>query len=111
MKYGNIKVKAGDQTFDSKLEYERWCELKLAERAGVIKELVVHPSFELQPKFVKNGKTYGAITYKADFSYWDNEKNKLIVEDTKGYKTDVYKIKQKLFEYIYDNLEITEITR
>ena len=34
---------------------------------------------------------------------------KWIVEDTKGFKTDVYKLKKKLFEYKYKDLEIKEI--
>ena len=41
--------------------------------------------------------------------YFDNEKKKTIVEDVKGYKTDVYKLKKKLFERKYMNLEIKEI--
>ena len=41
------------------------------------------------------GKTYRAITYVADFVYKDDKG--MHVVDTKGYRTQVYKIKKKLF--------------
>ena len=41
--------------------------------------------------------------------YKDNEKNVTIVEDVKGVKTDVYKLKRKMFEKVYKTLSITEI--
>ena len=44
-----------------------------------------------------------------DFVYFDIYEKKTIVEDVKGVKTQVYKIKKKLFEFIYPNLTIKEI--
>ena len=111
MKYYNIKTKVDNITFDSKLEAKRYKELKLLEEAGVIKDLQLQPTYELIPTFKKDKKTYRKTTYKADFSYYDNELKKTVVEDTKGFKTDVYKLKKKMFEYKYKDLVITEITK
>lgn len=110
-KYGNKKTIVDGISFDSRLEAKRYRELRLLERAGIIKDLQLQPAFELIPSFKKNGKTYRKTEYKADFSYFDNELGKVIVEDTKGFKTEVYKLKRKLFEYIYKDLEIKEVER
>jgi hypothetical protein len=40
-----------------------------------------------------------AIKYRADFQYIEG--GQIVVEDVKGRKTDVYKLKKKLFEYRY----------
>ena len=47
----------------------------------------------------------------ADFVYYDLKKQKTIIEDTKGFRTEVYKIKKKIFEYKYPELEIKEVKR
>lgn len=111
MKYGNKKTIIDGITFDSQLEANRYCELKILLRAGKIRDLQLQPSFELIPGFYKNGITYRRVVYRADFSYFDIEKGKTIIEDTKGVKTKEYILKKKLFEYNYPNLEIIEITR
>lgn len=108
-KYHNKRTTVDGITFDSKKEARRYAELKMLEKGGAISQLVLQPRFELQESFKKNGKTYRKIEYIADFMYRDNEKNVTIVEDVKGIKTDVYKIKQKLFENKYKTLTITEI--
>lgn len=109
-KYFNKKVMVDGIKFDSKKEAKRYNELKLLKKAGLIKELELQKVFELQPKYTNNnGEHIRAITYKCDFFYYDNEKERYIVEDTKGFKTETYKLKKKLFEYIYPNLTIEEI--
>lgn len=108
-KYHSRKVTVYGITFDSKREANRYCELRLLEMAGKIKELKRQVQFVLQPSFKKNGKTIRAITYVADFEYYDLEKGKYIVEDVKGYKTDVYQLKKKLFEYHYPDQTIIEV--
>jgi hypothetical protein len=108
-KYGNNKVIVDGIKFDSKLEARRYIELKLLEKAKIIKDLNLQVPFELIPSYKKNGKTIRAAKYIADFVYYDNEKEKQIIEDTKGFKTEEYKLKKKLFEYKYRDLEITEI--
>ena len=90
-KYGARKLTAPDgQVFDSVKEYRRWGCLRLLERAGEIKDLKRQVKFELIPK--QDGER--ACYYIADFTYMEN--GELVVEDCKGFKTDVYKIKKKL---------------
>lgn len=108
-KYHSKKVIVDGIEFDSKKEAKRYSELKLLERAGEIKELELQKVFELQPSFKKNGKTYRKTTYKADFYYFDNRTSRYIVEDVKGFKTEIYKLKKKMFEYKYNDLELREL--
>lgn len=94
-------------TFDSKKEAARYRDLKLMERAKLISNLELQPEYLLIERTIINGKNHRAIIYKADFKYYDNVKNKLIVEDVKGFKTDVYAIKKRLMKAKY-NIEILE---
>lgn len=113
-KYHNTKTVADGIKFDSKLEAERYAQLKILERAGVIKGLELQPSFELLPSFRKNGKTWRKTVYKADFRYILADGDRIIIEDVKGSTaviTDVFRLKQKLFEYRYPELTIKIITR
>ena len=92
-KYGNIKTKLDGYTFDSKGEANRWAELKLAERAGIIKDLRRQVSFELESSCLIDGKLQRATKYVADFVYTEN--GKTVIEDFKGHITAIYKIKKK----------------
>lgn len=103
-KYKNKKITVDDYIFDSIQESRRYKELKLLLRAGKIQDLELQPHFLLQESFKKNGKTYRKIEYIADFKYIEN--GKTIVEDVKGLQTDVFKIKHKLFEKKYPELEL-----
>lgn len=103
-KYRNKKIVVDNIKFDSNLEATRYKELKLLQRAKQISNLRLQVSFLLQEGFKKNGKTHRKIEYIADFVYEEN--GQTIVEDTKGICTEVFKIKQKLFEYKYPNLSI-----
>lgn len=103
-KYRNIKVQVDDKDFDSITEGRRYRELVSLEEQGLIKNLQLQPRFLLQESFKKNGKTFRKIEYIADFMY--EEDGKVIVEDVKGMKTDVFKLKRKLFEYKYPDLTL-----
>lgn len=103
-KYRNKKVIVDKKEFDSKREGNRYKELKLLERAGEIKNLELQPRFLLQDSFKKNGRTFRKIEYVADFKYIEN--GKAIVEDVKGMQTDVFKLKHKIFEKVYPDLEL-----
>lgn len=106
-KYRAKKTEIDGIKFDSKKEAKRYIALKELEKKGNIEKLTLQPRFLLQEGFRKNGKAYRKIEYVADFMY--QQGGKLIVEDVKGMKTDVYKLKQKLFEKKYQNLTIKEI--
>lgn len=107
-KYHNKKVEYDGYTFDSIREKNYYIKLKLLEKAGKIKELELQKEYELQPSFKLNNKTSRKITYKADFTYKTTEDDKLHVIDVKGFRTDVYRLKKKIFEYKY-RIEIEEI--
>ena len=92
--------------FASKREMNRFIELELLERGGKIKDIVLQPEFELQPAHVYQDRKRPPILYRADFRYWDCEKKRIIIEDVKGYATDVFKLKMRMFEYQFPELEV-----
>lgn len=95
-KYGNIKTFTTDGIkHDSIKEANRWCELNLLLRAGVIQDLQRQVKFELLPK--QEGER--AVYYIADFVYTENGKR--IVEDAKGMRTEAYKLKKKMMLYFH----------
>ena len=95
-KFGN-KPQHG---FDSRREERRYQELLLLERAGKITDLRRQVKFELVPAQYENGKCIERATnYYADFVY--TEGRQLVVEDCKGYQTDMYKLKRKLMLWIH----------
>lgn len=101
-KYRAKKTVVDGIEFDSRREANRYCELKLLEKAKEIRNLELQPRFLLQDKFKdKQGNTHRKIEYVADFMYVDKQ-GRNVVEDVKGVLTDVYKIKKKMFLKIYD---------
>ena len=60
----------------------------------------------LQPRFPVEIEGVPICTYVADFQYLKD--GELIVEDVKGMRTQVYKLKKKMVEALYD-FQITEI--
>lgn len=96
-KYHNKKTTVNGITFDSKLEAARYSELLVLERGGFISALTTQPKFLLQDGFEYDGKKERAIYYIADFQYLDSDTNEWVVEDAKGTRTEVYKLKRKLF--------------
>ena len=104
-KYHNQKTKTIDGiTHDSKKEASRWMELQMLQRAGEIYNLRRQVTFELIPK--QEGER--PCNYIADFVYVDKKTGKTVVEDAKGVRTDVYKIKKKLMLWRYD-IRIKEV--
>ncbi len=97
-KFNAQRTEVDGITFDSKGEAGRWQELQMMQRAGVIQGLVRQVVMEIHI----DGKT---CEYRADFAYWEN--SRLVIEDFKGVKTPVYRLKKKLV-YQALGLEITE---
>jgi hypothetical protein len=94
--------------YDSRKEHRRANELRLMQRAGLISNLREQVPYELIPtQRGADGKVIErACSYIADFVY-DTKDGKHIVEDTKGVRTDVYRIKRKLMLLVY-GIRITE---
>lgn len=101
-KYKATKVVNEDGKFDSKLELKHWNRLKELEMEGKIKNLKRQVSYELIPKqYDVNGKfLFRPSTYVADFVFDDLE-GKTHVVDSKGFETDIFKLKKKLFYSVY----------
>lgn len=97
-KYKNKKVKVSGITFDSRKEARRYGELKYMQKAGKIKGLKRQVKYILIPsqRNANNRVIERECAYIADFVYTDTETGETIVEDVKGLRTDVYKIKRKL---------------
>lgn len=110
-KYNNIKTEVDGIKFDSRKEADYYRQLKLLKRAGEIRDFGLQPRYELQPTFEKDGTTRRSITYVADFVVVNNDgtTDVIDVKAAKNFKTDVYKIKKKLFEYKYPDKTIKEI--
>lgn len=104
-KYRNKITELDGIKFHSAKEAKRYAELKLHEKSKLISDLRLQVKFELIPKLIINGKTERSISYVADFVY--NQDGNQVVEDVKGMKTDVYKIKYRLMKLIH-NVDIKE---
>ena len=121
-KYHNKKITKDGETFDSVKEYNRWCELKLLERAGLITGLKRQVKFELIPaqrekvwNKKKNCFELGKVVerecaYYADFVYRGMDTCRIVVEDVKSpaTRTKDYVIKRKLMLY-YHKIKIREV--
>jgi hypothetical protein len=107
-KYHSKKTTVDGITFDSIREANRWQELRILERAGEIKNLRRQVKFTILEGYEIAGRKVSPVQYIADFYYTDTKTGKRVIEDAKGYRTDVYKLKKKMFEKRY-GIEITEI--
>jgi hypothetical protein len=118
-KYGNNRVYRNGQWFDSEHEADRFFELSMMQRAGLISDIQTQVPFELIPTQrepdtvgkrggIKQGKCIEkSCVYYADFVYLDKDGNQ-VVEDAKGMKTEAYKIKKKLMLYRH-GIRIVEV--
>ena len=84
---------------DSKKEANRCNELHMLLKNGNISKLKVQVRIKLREAFRFQGKAIRNISYIADFTYYDKDEKKFVIEDTKGYRTDVYKLKIKLLMF------------
>jgi len=104
-KYNNVKVNG----YASRKEAQRASTLQLMEKGGLISYLYEQVPFELIPSQYEHFQIQGkrkmlnrkkcienSCTYIADFVYLDNETHKCVVDDSKGMRTEVFKIKKKL---------------
>lgn len=106
-KYRNKKIIIDGEQFDSMKEYKRYCELKLMQKTGMIKNLKRQVKFILIPtQRDEKGKCLEReCAYFADFVYKDKFGNE-VVEDVKGYRDPnsagyaKFVIKRKMMLYI-----------
>ena len=77
---------------------------KYEREAGTITGLAVHPSFELL--YTKTTRAC-YVHYVADFLY-DDANGWRVIEDVKGVKTAMYRLKKRMMKEIYD-VDVVEV--
>ena len=111
-KYHARKVKGFGHTFDSQMEYQRYLVLRDLERRHMIEQLTVHPAYEIHRPFRDRwGRAHKAANYVADFAYFDRIRKVHVVEDVKGVRTQVYRLKLRLFLDVYREHDFREVTK
>lgn len=100
-KMGNRKTEVDGVRFDSQLEANRYCELKLLKQAGEIQGFGIQPSFVIME---------GGTRYRPDFIVCGKD-GSIWLEDTKGFETDQFKLKQRQWEAVYPWLPLKVIKR
>lgn len=100
-KHGNKPVITEEGYFASQLEFGRWQDLKMYRDAGEITDLRRQVPYKIE----HGGKLI--CTYIADAVYFDNSLGKEVIEDAKGHRTKIYRLKKKMLSIIC-GLEITE---
>jgi hypothetical protein len=100
-KYSNNRVKIDGFLFDSQLEANYYGDLKIQLRAGVIR------GFCRQPRFIltTGGNGLEPMEYVADFIVWRLDGTAEII-DTKGFETDLFIAKKKVFAEKFPRLEL-----
>ena len=96
-KYGAKPTEVDGIRFASMKEAKRYQELKLLERAGEITALGLQPAYDL---VAGEDRTVIGV-YRADFIYFDVRRKTTVVEDVKGFRTPVYRLKKKFVEAQY----------
>lgn len=91
-KFGNQTTVKDGKGFESKREADRYQELSLLLAAGLIKDLRTQVPYIIVPESAHGPQ----LVYIADFVYIDTKTGKEVVEDAKGFKTAVYKLKKRL---------------
>lgn len=96
-KYRNVKTERDGKVYASKREADRHTELQLLQQAREIAFFLEQVPFRLP----------GGIVYLADFVVLHLD-GSYTVEDAKGFRTDVYKIKKKLMKETFQ-IEVREV--
>lgn len=100
-KFNAKKVIVDGIKFDSEVESKYYAHLKRLKSMGEVEHFELQPSFVLQDKFTKHGKTHKPIIYKADFKVWFSDGTVKVI-DVKGMKLPEFKLKEKLFAKKFD---------
>jgi hypothetical protein len=82
-------------SFPSKREGQRYRELRLMEKGGIISDLKCQVPYDLEVNGIH------VTRYIADFTYHHVEQKRNFVEDAKGFKTDVYRLKVRLMKAVF----------
>lgn len=104
-KYGNKKTAMSGSKMDSGMEASYYQHLLVMQAKGIVDSIELQPKFTIHDAYMKGTKKVQAITYVADFlvTYADGRKELI---DVKGAKTEVFKIKRKLYDARYPELPL-----
>lgn len=91
-KFGAVKVERAGHSFASKAEASLFDYLKLLERAGEIDYLG-----EQKHVVLVDGDRNHRIEYIADFLVFDKKLNANVYCEMKGFQTDVWRLKRRLW--------------
>lgn len=106
-KYGNSKVSYNGIIFDSKKELNHYLEYQDMLSKRLILSYQRQVKYILQDKFKDmDGKTIREISYIADHVI-EHLNGSIEVIDSKGFKTQVFKLKMKLFKKRYQEIRFT----
>lgn len=120
-KYHSKKTEIDGIIFDSSKEARRYAELKILEKAGEIKDLILQERFELLPTQrepdiigprggIKKGEVIEkGVYYTADFSY-TTKTGERVVEDVKSpaSRTQQYILRRKMMLFFH-GIRIKEV--
>ena len=99
-KYNAQKTKVDGFTFDSKMEAAYWEMLKLKMRLKIIKHIDVHPVVTL----------IEGIRWTLDFIIYYPD-GKIEAVDIKGFQTEQFKDRRKLFDVLHPLAPLKVITK
>lgn len=86
--------------FDSTAELKRWALLRAREKRGEIRNLTFHPRFKFPLRTMQ-------LLYEGDASYFEGDKS--VVEDSKGMRTPMFRVKVALMDHFFPGVTITEV--
>lgn len=94
-KFGNKPTVVNGIKFQSKLESDRYTQLRLLEQAGEISGLMLQVEFQILKGWINSetGEKIRSRHYVADFVYFDHATHQWIIEDTKGQETAEFRLK------------------
>lgn len=103
-KYGAVPTERDGYRFASRREAADYDALALRLKAGEIRDL------QLQVRFPCVVEGYKVCDYVADFVYYERVDDvtwRFVIQDSKGVRTPIYRLKAKLIRAIY-GVEIRE---
>lgn len=106
-KYSNQEMEYQGKKFQSRKEGLRYAALELMQRQGLISDLQTQVKLLVAEETVIAGKKVRAKYYLADFAYKTPD-GRMVYEDTKGVRTDLYILKRQLVK-LKHGIDIIEL--
>lgn len=91
--------------FDSVQESKFYLFLMEKKATGKIIDFLLQPTYVLMNSYRRkeDNKMVRKMTYSADFLVMRNDES-IVAIDTKGFETDTFKIKRKLYDFLHEHL-------